>query len=380
MACDSKPKHLRNRRQCRGRVLWLIAWLGGMLPGSLPAQVRLSFALEGVDQVSNPTTANLTNAIIANATAGIMEWTRYLQTTASGTIEVVVRFTTPAGGRGGGRSLGSGFVRTEGGRRVFEQGVASELRTGVDPNGTEYDVEFTFEPEYLRDEIWFDPAPGTRTTPVPADRTDAVTFFAHEFGHALAFNGWKETATGQLPGDFESTYDGLARFDGTDWFFEGETARRLFGGTLPLSRVNNTYHHYGNPLGSGAPGAVGSLTNGLMNGTYFLEGSRYRIGLLDLAISKDVGVELSPEFDFRGPRISIGAGPDGTWEVSWMGKPPESYLLEFAERIIGPWSLVMRTNLVAGSPREIRVVDAGSRSGSQGYYRVGVVPESLSEK
>jgi hypothetical protein len=117
-----------------------------------------------------------------------------------------------------------------------------------------------------------------------------MSVLLHELGHALAFNGWIDPATGRLPGNFVSTYDRHVRFDGHDFFFTGANAVRLWGGPVPLARTHNNYHHVcETPTGRDAP-----LKGDLMNGIVMQYGHRYDITLLDLAILRDCDVPLKP--------------------------------------------------------------------------------------
>jgi hypothetical protein len=291
----------RNQALLHGRLKWyavnMLLVLASLAAGPVVAQVTINVTVSDTAGVTNPTTTNLTNAIVDNVKASINEWCKYIAITGPRSIEVVVRFK-PMALRGSGRSLTTSLVRIENGTWIYEQGVAAELRTGIDPNGPDlYDVEIVFEPTYLRDTIWFDPNPNMRVAAVPANRLDSMSFFLHEFGHALGFNGWKDATTGNLPGTYQSTYDYFARFDGANWFFHGNETMGLWGAELPLSRVNNNgnyafeYTHYGNPSGLGADRL---LVDGLMNGVYFRNATRYYIGLLDIAIIRDIGIDGPP--------------------------------------------------------------------------------------
>jgi hypothetical protein len=215
-------------------------------------------------------------------------------------LEVLIRFDDGIP-RATGRSMTSSFVRSNGTYNVFEQGAAAELRTGIDPNGSTADIEFTFNSDYLANELWFDTDPVSRTATVPVNRTDAVSVFLHEFGHAFAFNGWLDLFTGTHPGDYESTFDELVDFDGSDFYFLGTWAVALYGGPVPLTYGN--YHHFGN--NSPRPGQ--DLIPDLMNGVVFFRGERYDISPLDLAVLADVGLSIVPEPSALALSV-VGAG------------------------------------------------------------------------
>ena len=338
-------------------------------------QVNFTITVVGIETVSNPTTTNLLAAIQSNALAGMRDWTQDLAATGSPTINAVVRFDAPAGTRGSGRSLTSSFVRTTNGFNIYEQGAMAELRTGIDPNGASYDVEFVFEANYFRDQVWFDPDPRTRTAPVPNNRLDAVSWFAHEFGHALAFNGWKIQATGGLPGNYQSTYDEQTTFDGTDWSFIGPETTRLYREPLPMARVNNNYHHYGNPLGSGAPGTEVALRHGVMNGAYFEYGIRFPVKLLDLAILKDTGVPLSPAVSFATPGILSFTWPGGgNPQLLWTTTPLGNYRVEFSDDLEGGWQDLTQLNYLPSALGTLRAEDTSTSKPAKRFYRVGLAP------
>jgi hypothetical protein len=206
----------------------------------------------------------------------------------SANLDVVIRFDN-AIPTATGRSATSFFVRNNGVMDVFEQGAAGELRTGIDPNGADPDIEFTFGSNYLQNELWFDPDPVARTAAVPTDRTDAVSVLLHEFGHAFALNGWRDGTTGALPGTYGSTFDEWTIFDGTNFFFEGPLAQGVYGGPVPLT-FGNIFH-----LGNNLPRPGDDLIPDLMNGVVFERGTRYDVSPLDIAIFADVGICIVPE-------------------------------------------------------------------------------------
>ena len=201
-----------------------------------------------------------------------------------------------ASGRGSGRSAVSARLGDErhAGLLVSEQGWASMMRTGKDPNGEKPDLEVIFEPDYFKT-LWWDPRPDLRTDRVPSGKLDAYSVVLHEFGHALAFNGWLDPKTGEIPGEFVSSYDRHVRYDGKNFFFVGPQAVKLWGGPVPLARTNNNYHHVcETPTGRDA-----LLKVDLMNGIVMQYGQRYDVTLLDLAILYDCGIPMKPIKDTR---------------------------------------------------------------------------------
>ena len=224
--------------------------------------------------------------ITSNLLAAAARWGQLLDAPTPVTLEILVRFN-PNIPRATGGSATTGFVATRNGFNIFEQGAAFEVRTGIDPNGGTPDINIDLSQGYTTNELWFDPNPATRTTPVPSNRTDAVSVFLHELGHAFSFNGWRDNFNGTLPGNFMSPFDELTTFAG-DFFFGGVQATSLYAGPVPLTFGNAK--HVGNQL----PRPGSDLIPDLMNGVVFFRGQRYDISPMTLAVSRDVGVRLTP--------------------------------------------------------------------------------------
>jgi hypothetical protein len=156
-------------------------------------------------------------------------------------------------------------------------------------------------PDYLANQLWFDPNPAARTAPVAANKTDAMSVFLHEMGHAIAFNGWRDgtvvpqpTANQDQPGLLdESTFDkNIQVSSGNVLFYGPEAMARYNGQPVPITLGNP--NHLGNSVASGLPGS--DLIPDLMNGVVFTNGQRYDISALDVAILADseVPAALAP--------------------------------------------------------------------------------------
>ena len=156
----------------------------------------------------------------------------------------------PEAGRGSGKSYCTARLGDEkhDGKLVSEQGWASQLRTGKDPNGDEADIEIVLAPDYMRT-IWWDPQPELRQARIPGDKLDSMSVMLHELGHAIAFNGWIDPKTGQLPGQFISSYDRHVTYDGKDFFFNGPEAVKLWGRPVPLARIIHAQPRRAGPCG-----------------------------------------------------------------------------------------------------------------------------------
>lgn len=251
-------------------------------------------------------------------------WSRLLDISGPRSIEILIRVDNGAP-RFTGRSETSAFVGVIEGRNTFEQGMAYELRTGVDPNGAIADVIITVNLGYLRNELWLDPDPGYRTAPVPGTRTDAMSVALHEIGHAIAYNGWAD-GWGFPPAGYWSPWDrwmapGVPGVSAA--LFTGPESVASWGGAPDLTIGNIT--HWGNGLpapdtGMARDGGVtwrngvplpacachgpasadapawgdrgGTLLDELMNGVVFYRGRRYELSALDAAVLEDVGLTL----------------------------------------------------------------------------------------
>jgi hypothetical protein len=280
---------LRRLSPLRLRALLIVVWA---LNSPAIAQVSFRVAIEDEGNEFKKEHADME----ANLRAAAELWAERLDGEAS--IEIVFRISSDANaGRGSGNSATVVKVKDYGANVIYEQGMAHEIRTGFDPNGDEPDVVIVLHPEYLKT-MWFDPHPKRRTAPVPSDRLDAVSVFMHELGHALAFNGWLDPATGELSGNAISTYDRHVLHDGTEFYFVGLEAIKHHGGPIPLSRKDNNYHH----VGRAKDGADAHLVNDLMNGLVFDYGKRYSISDLDLAMLADTGVAVKRERSSGEPK------------------------------------------------------------------------------
>ncbi len=276
--------------------LGLVAfWLAWGVPAAYGQQVSYTVTFDDPNQTATDLYAPITSHLLA---AGA-RWGDYLRPAANVTLEVTVSFSTSVP-RATGRSTTSSFYATSNGFNVYEQGAGAEIRTGVDPNQSNPDIEFVFNPDYARNQLWFDPDPAHRAAAVPGDRTDAMSVMLHELGHAFAFNGWRDGTTGALPGNYMSTFDRHVTTAGGVLDFNGPEAMKKYGGQpVPLTLGN--YAHLGNS--GGLPG--GDLIPDLMNGVVFTNGTRYDISGLDVAVLSDSGVPV--EVPVPEPLLTLAA-------------------------------------------------------------------------
>lgn len=316
----------------RNRLGWMTGVAALLLFGVESASAQVSFNI-AFDTSANGLTVTEKNNITSHLQEAGRRWVNTLAISGPRSIEVIVAISNIP--TASGASLITGYVGTVNGRDTYEQGVAAELRTGVDPNGSNNDAIVTFGLSYLRTELWFDPNPQARTAPVPIEKTDAMSTVLHEFGHILAYNGFADLNTGQPPATYWSTWDRWM-IPGQPTLFSGPFSVAAWGSQPDLTIGN--LMHWGNAAqaasGTGAvtclddftrwqdgapiprrclapasinapPSAAaygaqsiagGSLINELMNGVVFYRGSRYDISSLDLGALRDVGLTLDRIF------------------------------------------------------------------------------------
>ncbi len=275
----------------------------------------------GFDASASMLTAQERADIGSHLVAAGRLWAVALGITRPVTIDVRVGIAPIA--TANGASVATAPVGVVAGRDTYEQGAAYELRTGVDVNGAQADAIVNIGLAYLRDELWFDPDPLARTAPVPADRTDAMSVFLHEWGHVLAYNGWSDPTSGAPPATYWSTFDRWMQ-PGAPTLFAGPASSLSWGSAPDLTTGNNK--HWGNadattvavraappvawrdgapvpwkacellpsrdapPSGDAALRGAGGLIDELMNGVVFYRGTRYGLSALDRALLLDVGL------------------------------------------------------------------------------------------
>lgn len=294
------------------------------------AHAQVTFTVT-FDATANGLTSTERDAIGTHLREAGRRWMQALGITATRGIEIVVGVSNAP--TANGASNGSVDIGVIAGRTTYEQGVAYELRTGTDPNGATPDATITFGLAYLRNELWFDPSPTTRTEPVPTNRTDAMSVALHEIGHVLAYNGWANLTTGVPPAGYWSTFDRWMQ-PGAPTVIVGPRSLQAWGYAPDVTTGNNK--HWGNaasmmailqtvrelapvqwrdgapvpqatcelPMSVDAPPSFArdalapnaTLVDELMNGVVFYRGTRYDISALDRALMADVGVLVDRVF------------------------------------------------------------------------------------
>lgn len=83
------------------------------------------------------------------------------------------------------------------GKSVLQVGVGFELATGTDPNGTMPDAEISLGSDLSRFVFR-----SSLSDPIPFEKFDAISVFAHEIGHILGFNA-NTSLSGSIIGAFD---------------------------------------------------------------------------------------------------------------------------------------------------------------------------------
>ncbi len=225
--------------------------------------------------------------IASNLVAAGESWGKHLLGDAR--IDVEVDFTDTLTAMGG--SVDVVYVGRNSNRNVFQQGVAWEIVTGMDPNGDEPDARVSIGTEFLLEGLWFDPNPVDEDSTIPSNRIDAYSAFLHEMGHIIAYNGFRNSSTGELPSDSMSVFDELVEARDGQHYFMGKKAQEVYGGPVPLTH-ERIYH-----VGNQHPRAGSDLVGTLMNGDVTRQGYRNSIARLDLAILEDLGLPVRHQQD-----------------------------------------------------------------------------------
>ncbi len=163
--------------------------------------------------------------------------------------------------------------QTYNGLRVTQSGAGYELATGRDPNGAAADGRITITADLAR--LVFRDSPDD---PLPAGKFDALSIFAHEFGHVLGFRSTLDEDGHTQQTRFLTTYDRyVSGFFAGSLNFRGEQAMAVKGGAVPLADSGPAH------LGIGSDLMSSSLR----------PGQAKLVGVLDVAVLQDLGLPVS---------------------------------------------------------------------------------------
>jgi hypothetical protein len=216
---------------------------------------------------------------------------------------------------GGTNSSGRLLYTNSAGKRVWEPGPLTRVLTGSNPGIVwGYDILLGFDASFLQNFYWFDPQPELRSAPVPSDKGDFMSVVMHELGHGFGMTGYRDFATGQIPGIDAMLFDDKSYFGGTGnaiapdgsrnaMFFRGDKAASLYGTDLHLTNKPPGDPNYGQNyfhLGS-CGGSDDGLGSTLMNGCVLPNGTRMELTPFDLGVFADLGYPIvAPTGDYNG--------------------------------------------------------------------------------
>lgn len=160
-----------------------------------------------------------------------------------------------------------------------------EMKTGVDSNGSAADAGFTIylgQDGTLRNHgvpVWLDPNPGADAiATVPEKTHDFVSIALHEILHTLAFD--------QANVSYSTLGQQVVQRNGI-YFFEGAATVELLGGPLAFDAV-------GHVITAQTPAYA---VSGMMGDVGNYERNRWDIGRIELAVMKDLGIDVHVPFD-----------------------------------------------------------------------------------
>lgn len=267
--------------------------------------VQVSFDPQSAGELSASERVQLTS----HAIEALRRWTAPLLLRQSRTIELQIGVDLEIVDVAG-YSVETVYVDEAGPRLIYEQGLAHELRTGFDPNGSAPDLRIDVNSEWMSSTASFQLNPVARDQAVAGDKIDAMSALLHAVGHAIAYAGWADGA-GQPPADYASSFDRFV-VGGSPSLFTGEYTQQYWGDSVPLT--TGSVHHWGNLAGlrrmdaargcvTPRPAAKGGntpemLLEELMNGVGFEPGRMYHVSGLDHAVMTDLGLPVDAELLF----------------------------------------------------------------------------------
>jgi hypothetical protein len=284
-----------------------------------PTVVVPSYPLTYNLNVSDPNNLLGTSraGVLANFDAAIQDWGRYINSPNRLNIQMRVTGTT-ASGRFGGSTSTSRYIGTWNGFNIFEDASIAKLKSNI--SLATYDIYIDVNVPFMKQYYWIDPSPSTRTTPVPVGKTDLVTVFAHELGHAFGMNGWINRSTGATPSNLGiSVYDkfisATSRYGEGGVKFAGPKSKIVYGAPVPVfftsydhseyvshngssfncskAMSQNNYHlgHFSNSFPE-SDKSFFSLMAGAWPWRSSSQGLRIRVTQMDAAVLYDLGIPM----------------------------------------------------------------------------------------
>src|SRR5690349_5941231 len=160
--------------------------------------MSFQYAVGVVDDIPGDTTYSAFSGYVQrDVEAALQIWGKYIA--GLGSIDVQVHLQNVDGRYGilaeAGYASATRWM-TDGASTVWLSGTASELRTGVDPNGAAApDINIYVDSSDLN-HFFFDLVdPVSRTDPVPSNEIDFMSVILHELGHGFGFGGYGNAST-----------------------------------------------------------------------------------------------------------------------------------------------------------------------------------------
>jgi hypothetical protein len=211
-------------------------------------------------------------AIRQSVSAAWDMWASHFTRAAPIEVEIIYRPSNPGVLASAGSTIEVFTGQTFDGRRITQSGVASELITGLDPNGAAVDARINLSVDPGR--LVFRDSPDDA---MPRDKLDALSIFAHEFGHVLGFRSALDS-NGAPTQSFITNYDKLVTgLTANSLQFTGQNAVAAKGGNISLASS-----------GPAHLGAAGDLMASSLGA-----GQTKLVGVLDLAVLQDLGLPVS---------------------------------------------------------------------------------------
>lgn len=242
--------------------------------------------------------ATLVNQSIAIVQGAAAYWSRYIDDTLAN-LSVRVNFVPLSD-----LTLAQGGTdyfldRSSGGFDFLEAVTITELRTGVDENGSAPDIRIDIDTgELLAGEFYLGPLVNGLSANVPSNLFDLFTIIVHEIGHGLGILTFLDSA-----GNDRTDFDERVFKSGGNYFFNGPAATSVFGGNVPL---DDSIAHLSEGTGS-------------LLGPTISAGEMTLISRLDVAVLQDIGVPVRQTtngndllWGFAGAEFISGGGGNDT--------------------------------------------------------------------
>ncbi len=278
--------------------------------------------------------------ILASVEAAALWINSYVQGTGKVAIQINFDAVIPtmSGASVSDRTVGPVLAANGHSYQLSQEGVAAEMRDGVDVNGSDDDAVINIGTTNLNRYYWFDSTLATAND-IPSNKTDGFRVLLHEMLHTLGFNGWLANDSGYT-GNNISAYDSFLVQSGGRTFFTGAQAVKAFGGPVPVSNT-----HLGDST---------SFAQGILNGPSTLmsydsvpNGNRITLDPVVIGVLRDLGYTVrDSQAKFVGEAgklntATIGMDSTGyqvqkTLDLTWLtfqDRSSYAYLLSNEQRL-----------------------------------------------